>query len=57
MELLKAISKILNNSHDKYNNFPKSYAPEGIISILRDQVRAKLEYETINEFGVKKLHQ
>ncbi|MGO4888804.1 hypothetical protein ACJ2A9_13685 [Anaerobacillus sp. MEB173] len=53
-EILESISVILNYYSDNYNNLPKNYAPEGVISILRDQVKAKIENKSINSDEEKK---
>lgn len=50
--LLESISKSL---YDNYNNLTLNYAPEGLIAILRNQVKTKLENGTITEFESKEV--
>ncbi|QGQ99829.1 hypothetical protein EHS13_35680 [Paenibacillus psychroresistens] len=48
IEMLQRISTKLNYYSDNYNNLHSNYAPEGIISFLRDQVIAKIQNGGIN---------
>ena len=52
-DLLKHISRILNYSDDNYKTFPQTYAPAGLISILRGQVKVKLDNVMIDRIESK----
>lgn len=49
IELLKSISNVLNGYPDNYCNLPRSYAPEGLIELLRNQVKAKIDNGMVSE--------
>jgi len=47
--LMEKISYVLNGYTHNYDNLHKNYAPDGIISVLKDQVKAKAESGSIDE--------
>lgn len=43
------LTGLLGYSHDEYNDFPKKYAPDGLIPALRNQLTAKLQSGMLND--------
>ncbi|MGA5690511.1 hypothetical protein [Cytobacillus pseudoceanisediminis] len=53
--LFVKLTGVLSYSNDEYNDFPKKYAPDGLILVLRNQLTAKLQSGMLNKVEGEKV--